>query len=76
MDSYSIWLCVLTKANFELLKKERLYGVPNNKRSYEQLRRVHKGDTLLFYAISPVRRFLGISIAASEVLRLAYRTMG
>lgn len=62
-----VWLCILNAANFEVLEKKRIYGVPNNTRALNQLKNVRRGDILLFYVTSPTKRILGISKATSSM---------
>lgn len=60
-----IWLCILTKENFDVVKKERLYGVPA--RAQYRIEELSLGDTLVFYVISPKKRIVGISKVASSM---------
>jgi predicted RNA-binding protein len=60
-----VWLCILNMQNFEILRKERVYGVPTN--ACNRLEKVRVGDTLLFYVTSPVKSILGMSRAASSM---------
>lgn len=64
-----VWLCVLNRENFEILKERRVYGIPENKRAISLLKNVKIGDTLLFYVICPVKRILGVSSAVSTIFR-------
>jgi predicted RNA-binding protein len=64
-----VWLCILNRENFEILKERKIYGIPENKRALSLLKNVKIGDTLLFYVISPVRRILGVSSVVSTIFK-------
>ena len=61
------WLCILNRENFEIVKEKRVYGIPKNTRAINSMKTFKRGDVLLFYAISPTKRILGISEVASSM---------
>ena len=63
-NSEQVWLCVVNKENFEVVKEKRVYGVPA--RAHNQIGKIRVGDILVFYVISPIRCILGISKSTSS----------
>ena len=64
------WICILNEENFEIVKKNRIYGIPPNIRALKKLRKVGLGDTLFFYVISPVKCIKGVSRVTSNVFNV------
>jgi hypothetical protein len=62
----NIWFCVLTNSNFRVVKLERVYGVPDNQRAAAAIRKIQKGDLLVFYAVSPRKSVVGKAFAESS----------
>ncbi len=56
------WLCVTNSENWEVIKKQKIWGV--SKRSRSQIEQVRTGDYLVFY-VTP-QRIGGIFTASSE----------
>jgi predicted RNA-binding protein len=59
----SYWLCVTNEDNWNVVKKQKVWGVPE-KRSKRQIEMVKPGDYLVFY-VTP-KRIGGIFKAVSE----------
>ncbi len=43
----SYWICITTRENWEIIKKEKIWGVPE--RHKNTIRKVKPGDKLIFY---------------------------
>lgn len=61
------WLCVVTAKNFDVIETEHMYGVPYSAKNLRLLSQFQKGDTLLFYVVSPVMKILGKTIVSTEM---------
>lgn len=67
----NIWLCVLTKGNFQIVRETELYGVPKNVRAHRQIIKARPGDILVFYVISPVKAIVAIYEVSSQIFESA-----
>lgn len=67
----NIWLCLLTKENFAIVRRTKLYGVPKNVRAHHQIVKAKPGDILVFYVISPVKAIVAIYEVSSQMFESA-----
>lgn len=61
------WICVVNSENFDIIIKERVYGIPDRKIAVRQFSNIKKGDILFFYVISPTMRILGMCNVVSDI---------
>ncbi|MGD6808593.1 MAG: EVE domain-containing protein [Candidatus Bathyarchaeia archaeon] len=54
-----VWLCVISRDNFDIISDEGVYGVPNNPRALKYFKNFKRDDILLFYVVSPSKRIYG-----------------
>jgi len=60
-----IWLCVVGDKNWQIVRKNMLWGV--SPQWAKQLRKVRTGDLLLFYVAKPVSSIIGAGVVDSPV---------
>ena len=60
------WLCILTPENYEIVRKELIWGVEDRHRN--KIQQVKKGDKLVMYVIGE-KKIKGIYEATGEAYR-------
>jgi predicted RNA-binding protein len=63
------WICVVNCENFEIIRKKKVYGVPDRSNVIKKLANVNENDILLFYVITPIQRICGKSKALSSMFQ-------
>lgn len=66
-SSNQAWLCILNEENFEIVKKKRVYGIPNKPSALNHFSKFKVGDVLVFYVISPRKMIMGIAKTSCAV---------